>query len=130
MMFIGKEHQTFFDSLFNDHGFKSKGVGIPKYHLGCDFYRDSDGTLSWGAHSYVFKMLINFETVFGSKPIEFATPMIEKDHSMIETSYILVAHGIKHCRSLIGALQWLVTLGCTDIHLGVATMSSNFCLPR
>jgi hypothetical protein len=130
IMFIGKEPQKFFDSLINDHGFKLKGVGIPKYHLGGDFYRDSDGTLAWGAHSYVSKMLTNYETMFGSKPKEFATPMIEKDHPEIDTSDLLDALGIKQYQSLIGALQWLVTLGRFDIHLGVATMSSYRCAPR
>jgi hypothetical protein len=47
IMFIGKEPQQLFDSLINEHGFKLKGVGKPKYHLGGDFYRNSDGTLAW-----------------------------------------------------------------------------------
>jgi hypothetical protein len=120
---IGKKPQQFFDSLINDHGFKLKGVGIPKYHLCGDFFRDSDGTLPWGAHSYVSNMMTNYETMFGSKPKEFATPMIEKDHPEIDTSDLLYALGIKQYESLIGALQWLVTLGRFDIHFSVASMS-------
>jgi hypothetical protein len=52
-MFIGREPQQFFDSPINEHGFKLKGVCTPTYHLGGDFYRDSDGTLAWVAHSYI-----------------------------------------------------------------------------
>jgi hypothetical protein len=70
IMFIGKEPQLFFDSLINEHGFKLKVVGTPTYHLGGHFYRDSDGTLVWGAHSYVSIMFSNYETMFGSKPKE------------------------------------------------------------
>jgi hypothetical protein len=44
IMFIGKEPQQVFDSLFNEHGFKLKVVDTPKCHLGGDFYLDSDGT--------------------------------------------------------------------------------------
>jgi hypothetical protein len=60
-------------------------------------------------------MLNIYETMIGSKPKEFATPMIEKDQPEIITSDLLDALGIKHYQSLIGALQWLVTLGNFDI---------------
>jgi hypothetical protein len=74
-------------------------------------------------------MLTNYETMFGSKPKEFATPMIDKDHPEIDTSDLLDAVGIQQYQSLIGALQWLVTVGRFDIHLGVVTMSSYRCAP-
>ena len=130
LMFIGKKPQEFFDSLKDEHGFNLKGVGTPSYHLGGDFFRDPDGTFAWGAQSYVAKMLINYETMFGSKPKEFGTPMIEKDHPEIDTTEFLDQLGIKQYQSLIGALQWLITLGRFDIHLGVATMSSFRVAPR
>jgi hypothetical protein len=75
-------------------------------------------------------MLTNYKTMFGSKPIEFATPMIDKDHPEIDTSDLLDELGIKKYQSLIGALQWLVTLGRFDIHIVVAIMSSYRCAPR
>jgi hypothetical protein len=118
------------DSLINEHGFKLKGVGKPTYHLGGDFYCDSDGTLAWGACSYDSKMFTNYETMFCPKPKDFATPMIEKDHPDIDTSDLLDVLSIKHYQSLIGALQWLVTLGHFDIHLGVATKYTYRCAPR
>jgi hypothetical protein len=65
-------------------------------------------------------MLNNYETMFKCKPNEFATPMIEKDHPEIDTSALLDSIGIKQFQSLIGALQWLVTLGQFDIHLDCA----------
>jgi hypothetical protein len=77
-MFFGKDPPQFFDSMMNDHGFKLKVVGIPKYHLGGDFYRNFVGTLASGAHSYISEMFTNYETMFGSIPKEFATPMIKK----------------------------------------------------
>jgi hypothetical protein len=80
-MFVGKEPQHFFDSLINEHGFKLKGVGTPKYYLSGDLYSDSDGTLAWGAHLYVSKMLTNYETMVGSYPKEFATTIIQQGSS-------------------------------------------------
>ena len=84
LMFIGKKLQEFFDSLTNEHGFKLKGVGKPSYHLGGDFLCDPDATLAWGAQSYVEKMLINYKTMFDSKPKEYSTPMAEKDHPELD----------------------------------------------
>lgn len=130
LMFIGKDPQAFFDTLTNEHGFKLKGVGKPSYHLGGDFFRDPDGTLAWGAQSYIAKMLINYERMFDSKPKEFSTPMVDKDHPEIDDTEFLDELGIKQYQSLIGALQWLVTLGRFDIHLSVATMSSYRVAPR
>jgi hypothetical protein len=130
LMFLGKKPQVIFDSLTAYHGFKLEGVGNPSYHLGGDFFRDSGGTLAWGAQSYVEQMLINYETMFGSKPKEYSTPMAEKDYPELNTSELLDNLGIKQYQSLIGALQWLVTLGRFDIHLGVATMSSFRVAPR
>jgi hypothetical protein len=130
IMFIGKNPQAFFDSLRNDYGFQLKGVGTPSYHLGGDFYRDPDGTLVWGASSYVKKMLINYEIMFGEKPKEYSHPIAEKDHPELDTSELLDDIGIKQYQSLIGALQWLVTLGRFDIHLAVAAMSSYRAMPR
>jgi hypothetical protein len=69
-------------------------------------------------------MLINYETMFGSKPKEYSTPMAEKDHLELDNSELVDDLGIKQYQSLIGDLQWLVNLGRFDIHLGVATMSS------
>jgi hypothetical protein len=67
--------------------------------------------------------------MFCSKPKDFATPMIDKDHPEIDNSYLLDDLGIKHSQSLIESLLWLVTLACFDIHLGDATMSSYCSAP-
>jgi hypothetical protein len=111
LMYIGKEPKQFFDALTNEHGFKLKGVGTPSYHLGGDFFRDPDGTLAWGAASYVKKMLLNYEVMFGEKPKEHSSPMCERDHPELDKTEELDEVGIKQYQSLIGALQWLVTLG-------------------
>jgi hypothetical protein len=130
IMYIGKEPQQFFDSLTDIYGFKLKGVGVPSYHLGGDFFRDPDGTLAWGASSYVKKMLINYEVMFGEKPKEYAAPMCERDHPELDSTEELDDIGIKQYQSLIGALQWLVTLGRFDIQLAVTAMSSYRAIPR
>jgi hypothetical protein len=130
IMFFGKDPQSFFNDLINKYGYKLKGVGKPVYHLGGDFFRDKDNTLAWGTTSYVKKMLANYELMFNEKPKEASSPMIEKDHPELDLSEELDDDGTRQYQSLIGALQWLVTLGRFDILVGVATMGSFRTSPR
>ena len=67
-MCTGKNPQQFFDAMIHQYNFKLKGVGTPSYHVGGEFFRDADGTLAWGATSYVKKMIMNYEVIFGKKP--------------------------------------------------------------
>jgi hypothetical protein len=130
LMVIGKNPQAFFDALTSKYKYKLKGVGNPSYHLGGDFYRDSDGTLAWGASSYIKKILDSYEKMFGEKPKEYSSPMMERDHPELDTSPELDEDGIRQYQSLIGTLQWLITLGRFDILVGVASMSSFRAAPR
>ena len=60
IMHMSKNPQAFFDALKTKYNYKLAGVGEPSYHLGGNFYRDSDGTLAWGAQTYVKKMLLAY----------------------------------------------------------------------
>jgi Reverse transcriptase (RNA-dependent DNA polymerase) len=42
-------------SLEKAHKFKLKGVGPLTYHLGCDYFRDKDGTLCCGLQKKIAK---------------------------------------------------------------------------
>jgi hypothetical protein len=56
--------------------------------------------------------------------------MIAKDHPELNTTPELDENGIKPYQSIIGALQWLVTLGRFDILTAVNTMSGYRIAPR
>ena len=75
-------------------------------------------------------MLLSYEKLFNSTPKEYSTPMEEGDHPELDLSPVLDANGTRLYQSLIGALQWAVTLGRFDIFIGVATMSSFRVTPR
>ena len=68
--------------------------------------------------------------MFGLKPKEYSSPVEESDHPEMDSSQELDEDGIRIYQSLIGALQWAVTLGRFDILVGVATMSSFRVAPR
>jgi hypothetical protein len=91
--------------LTEHHYFKLKGVGVPSYHLDGDFSVTLMGTtLAWGAHSYVKKMLSNYEYMFGEKPRVYSSPMWEKDHPESDNSEevdVLISV-VDRCIALVG----------------------------
>jgi hypothetical protein len=75
-------------------------------------------------------MVANYEVMFKEKPLRYSSPMILKDHPELDLTPELDENGIKQYQSLIGALQWLVTLGQFDILIAVTTMSGYHIAPR
>ena len=58
------------------------------------------------------------------------TPLAKGDHPELDATEELDADGVKKYQSLIGALQWVVTLGRLDIATAVMTLSSFRASPR
>ena len=65
---MGKDPDEFNENLGKKHGYFLKGVGDPNYHIGGNFERDADGTLTWDAQTYITKMLDNCVRQFGALP--------------------------------------------------------------
>ena len=124
IMVCMKDPQAFFDTLQGEkYGYKLKGVGVPEYHLGGNFGRDNDGTLHWGSTRYIERMLENYERLFKSKPTKYSCPMEKGDSPELDTTPNLDKDGIAKYQSMIGALQWCVTLGRFDILVAVMSLS-------
>jgi len=130
ILHVSKNPKLFFEELKNKYNYHLKGVGPPEYHLGGDFKRDKDGTLSWGSTTYCKKMMMHFEKIFNEIPTPKNAPMPEKDHPELDNSPLLDTHGIHIFQSLMGALQWAITIGRFDIHPGVTSLSSFRVQPR
>ena len=110
---------------------KLKGTGPIKFHLGCDYTRDEDGTLCISPKSYIERFIASFERLFGSKPSRKVRSPLEKgDHPEIDFSEELNEKDTKIYQSLVGAFQWLVSLGRFDIATATMTMSSFRAAPR
>ena len=96
-----------------------------------DFSRDEDGTLCLAPRKYIEKMVANYERLFGQPPKQNVHSPLEKgDHPEIDESELLDLQGIKLYQSLIGALQWAVTIGRFDIMTAVMTLSGFRVAPR
>ena len=73
-------------------------------------------------------MVDNYECMFGCKPSQCVTSPLKKgDHPELHDTDLLGAEGIKQYQSLIGGMQWAVSLCRIDIMTAVMTMSS-FCV--
>jgi hypothetical protein len=62
-----KDPAAFCELLKTKHGYKLKGDGPLKYHLGCDFGRVPDGTYYYVPYKYVDKMLDTYQHLFGEQ---------------------------------------------------------------
>ena len=58
------------------------------------------------------------------------TPLEINDHPELETSGILEGQEVNHYLTMVGQLQWLITLGRFDIQAQVIAMSRFRAQPR
>ena len=57
-------------------------------------------------------------------------PLDKNDHPEMDDTELLTGESIQHYLTMIGQLQWLVTLGRSDIHAQVTPMSRLRSAPR
>ena len=101
------------------------------FHLGCGFERDANGTLCMNPRKHIDKMLQSHEQMFEGTPgTKAMSPLPEGDHPELDTTEFLSEEDTQRYQSLIGSLQWLITLGRWDTQTAVMSMSSFRALPR
>ena len=94
------------------------------YHLGADYFEDSDGTFVSQPKKYIDKLADTYRRLFNEDPPKvYKTPLDRNDHQELDTSEILEGDMAAKYLTMVGQLQWLVTLGRFDIRAQVATMS-------
>ena len=126
-----KNPQGIIKTLEEKHHFKLKGSGPITYHLGCDFLRDDDGVLCLQPKRYIERMIETYVRFFGSKPKENVMSPLEKgDHPELDTSEFLDDDGTAKYQSMVGAMQWAISLGRIDITTAVMSLSSFRVQPR
>ena len=110
---------------------KVNGDGKLGYHLDADYFEDPDGTFVSQPRKYIDKLAETYKRLFDDydePPKGHKTPLDKNDHPELDTS------GIRDMApkylTMVGQLQWLVTLGRYDLHAHVATMSRFRAAPR
>ena len=129
---VSKNPGAIIETLTNQYKFKLKGTGPIEFHLGCDFKRDEEGVLCFAPKKYVERMEESYFEMFGEKPRTkgVSSPLAHGDHPELDLSELLDDEGVKKYQSLIGALQWAVSLGRFDINVAVMTLSGFRAEPR
>ena len=125
-----KDPQAFCNEHKKKYNLKRKGVGPLEYHLGCTYKKDPDGTLAADPRRYVNKILESYERMFKEKPRKSRPPLEGGDHPELDTSELCDDHQTKQFQTLIGQLQWLISLGRFDIAVHVMSLSRFRAQPR
>ena len=129
---VMKDPISFLKILQSDpYSFKLKGSGPMSFHLGCGFNRDENGVLCMDPLKYIEKMAQAYEQLFGIKlGTKPRSPLEEGDHPELDTSEFLDDEDTQKYQSLIGSMQWVITLGRWDVQTAVMTLSSFRAKPR
>ena len=110
---------------------KVKGDSKLTYHLGADYFEDPDGTFVCQPKKYIDKLADTYKRLFNKDPPKgYKTPLDKNDHPELDTTEILKGDMAAKYLTMVGQLQWLVTLGRFDIHAQIATMSRFRAAPR
>ena len=122
---VMKDPKSFFDELQDPDkvSFKMKGVGLPTYHLGADFFCDDDGTLCLGLQTYAKWLCSNFEQLYGEAPMSVFLPLDHDDHPKLDDSPFCGPEDTSKFQSLIGACQWMISLCHMDIAQAIMSLS-------
>ena len=130
LLIATKAPEEIIKELKETHGFKLKGTGAVEFHLGCNYFRDSNGILCYAPRQYIEKMMDNYKRLFGGLPKKSKTPLEPGDHPELDTSPLLDEEKTRLYQSLIGALQWVIQIGRWDVSTAVMTLSRFRACPR
>ena len=74
---------------------------------------------------YIEQMVETYVRLFQEKPKElYSSPFEKGDHPELNTSDLLNADGIQMFQSIIGAMQWAISIGHFDITTAIMSLSS------
>ena len=131
LAFVVRDPKSFVNTMTRKYNYKLKGTGSISFHLGCDFFRDDDGVLCMAPRKYTEKMVDGYKMMFGEKPkINMFSPLEKGDHPELDNTDQLNIDGVQRYQSLIGSLQWAVSIGRIDVTTAVMSLSSFRAVPR
>ena len=116
--------------------FDLKNVGPPDYYLGgnveylTEHWTKENIGLGFSGKTYIENMIPKFEELFGTNFKSLKTPMAADYHPETDDSPLLSDDDAAKYRSIIGSLNWLVTLGRFDVHYATNTLSRYGMAPR
>ena len=113
------------------HQLQCNAVG---HQLQCDLHHTVPKTPTYELlHPFFLhatRMIDTYAQMFVQKTCDITSPLEGGDHPELDTSPELSDEGLKKYQSMIGSLQWAISLGRFDIATAVMTMSSFRASPR
>jgi hypothetical protein len=122
--------KSFTDTLQKKHNFRLKGTGPIDFHLAQSFSWNEDREMEISAKRYVDKMMDTYIQLYGKKPRKASSPLEHNDHLEMDNSPFLGQDKTQQIQSLIGAMQWAVSIRRLDITTAVMSLSSFRAMPR
>jgi hypothetical protein len=107
-----------------------KGTGPIDFHLGQSFSWNEDGEMEISVKCYIEKMMDTYVQLYGEKPRKASSPLEQNDHPEMDDSPFLGQDETQQFQSLIGAMQWAVSIGRLDIATAEMSLSSFRAMPR
>ena len=109
--------------------YELKGVGIPEYYLGGNIepmnehWNKQGINMGFSSRTYVSNIIPKFEALFETDLKRIKTPMAEDYHPEVDESPELSPDEASKYRSIIGSLNWIITLGRFDVHYATSILS-------
>ena len=105
--------------LQKKYGFKLKGTGAITFHLGCDSFHDDHRILYFAPRKYIEKMIGQYKQMFGETPKQpVQSPLDKGELECLDEKDTHIY------QSMIGSLQWAITIGRLEITTAVMSLSS------
>ena len=109
---------------------------MPDYHLGGnvefmgEHWTKENINLGFSSKTYIENIIPKFKRLFDRMFKAIKTAMDEAYHPEIDDSPLLEDDDASKCRSIIGSMNWLITLGHFDVNYATNTLSRFAMAPR
>ena len=131
LLIASEEPQKIIHDLKEKFKLKIKCDGSLEYHLSYDYKLGKDSTLMAQPTRYINKILKSYKKMSPDKNlINAKSPLEKNDHPDLDNSELCNEEQITKYMSMIGQLQWAITLGRYDILAQVMSMSRFRLAPK
>ena len=92
--------------LENNYKCKLKSTGSISFHLGCDFFRDENGTLCMAPRKYIDRMIDSYKNLLKKKiPSNYKLPLEKRHYSELDNTKLLDPSEVQKFQLLIASIQ-------------------------
>ena len=86
--------------------------------------------LCMGTQTYAKRLCATFESLYGEQPKTVFSPLDHEDHPELDNTLLCGPDDTAKFQSLIGACQWMISLGRFDIAQSIMSLSHFWHCPR